>query len=228
MLSCNSGFFSEAASSRDFQEINFFFSLCFLLFLLYNYYSPSICSWTGQNQYVERWAFQLSLLQRLLVGEKVYNERGHAVLYKVLWQPVCQLLWRLLSPNWLQLQGNVRQLCAPLFCWYVVTPERVTEWLVYRICLTRIVTGMTSVSTVLSVAALWWKKHLQPRTICCCAPNVMPMIIPPSATTARKPLCQVCLMMKNPAHWGNPVLAVRGVNGRSANRESKTDFVGRF
>lgn len=30
---------------------------------------------------------------------------------------------------------------------------------------------------------------------------------------------------ENPAHWENPVLAVRGVNGRSADRESKTDWL---
>lgn len=65
--------------------------------------------------------------------------------------------------------------------------------LIYRTCPTRIVIGMTSVSNVPSAAAHWWKKHLQPRMIYCCAPNVTPMIIPPNATTARKPSCQVCL-----------------------------------
>lgn len=52
---------------------------------------------------------------------------------------------------------------------------------------------MTNVSNVPSVAAHWWKKHLQPRMIYCCAPNATPTIILPNATTARKPSCQVCL-----------------------------------
>lgn len=132
----------------------------------------------------------------------------------MLWKPVCQLLWRLLSHNWLQLQGNVRQSVLLCSAYIYITPVRLIKWLIYRICLTRIVIGMTNVSTVPSVAALWWKKHLRPRMICCCALNVMPMIIPPSATTARKPSCQVCLMMKNPAHWENPIIALCRLNGR--------------
>lgn len=132
----------------------------------------------------------------------------------MLWQPVCQLLWWLLSHNWLQLQGNVRQCVLLCSADIYIRPERLIKWLIYRICLTRIVIGMINVSTVPSVAALWWKKHLQPRMICCCALSVMPMIIPPSATTARKPLCQVCLMMKNPAQWQNPVTALRRMNIR--------------
>lgn len=201
-----------SASRRDLQEL--FYSSCFLLLLLYNFYFPSICSQTGENQNVEWWAFQLSLLQRLLAGEKVYNERGHAVLYKVLWEPVCQLLWRLFSHNWLQLQGNVGQLVLPCSVAIYITPLRLTQWLVYRICLTRIVIGMTNVLTVPSAAALWWIKHSQPKMICCCALNVMPMIIPPSATTARKPSCQVCLMMKTPTHWESPVITLHRVNVR--------------
>lgn len=50
---------------------------------------------------------------------------------------------------------------------------------------------MSSASSVPSAAALWWKRPLQPRMICCSALNATPMIIPPSAAPARKLSCQV-------------------------------------
>lgn len=184
-----------------------FFPSSFLLFLPC-IFSPSIFSQTGQKQNVERRAFQLSLLQRFLAGEKVHNERGHTVLSKVLWQLVRKLLWRLLAPNWLQLQGKnlgmfsipatCKAYCITFLCLFCLcthhtwTPNNF-KLLIYRTCPTRIVIGMTSVSNVPSAVAHWWKKHLQPRMIYCCAPNATPMIIPQNATTARKPSCQVCL-----------------------------------
>lgn len=63
---------------------------------------------------------------------------------------------------------------------------------IYRTCPTRIATGMSSASSVQSAAALWWKRPLPPRMICCSALNATPMIIPPNAPLARKPSCQVC------------------------------------
>ena len=61
-----------------------------------------------------------------------------------------------------------------------------------RTCPTRIATGTTSVSSVQSVTALWWKRPLPPRRMCCSALNATPTTIPPSAPHARKPSCQVC------------------------------------
>lgn len=60
-----------------------------------------------------------------------------------------------------------------------------------RTCPTRIATGMRSVSNVRSAAALWWKRPLRLRMICCSALNATPTIILPSAPAARKPSCQV-------------------------------------
>lgn len=62
---------------------------------------------------------------------------------------------------------------------------------IYRICPTRIATGMSSVSSVQSAAALWWKRPLLPRMTCCSAPSATPTTTLPSAPPARKPSCQV-------------------------------------
>ena len=60
-----------------------------------------------------------------------------------------------------------------------------------RTCPTRIAIGMSSASSVPSVAALWWKRPLQPRMISCSARSATPLITPPSVPPARKPSCQV-------------------------------------
>lgn len=60
-----------------------------------------------------------------------------------------------------------------------------------RICPTRTATGTRTASSASSASARWWTSPSPPRMSSSSAPSATPMSIPPSATTARKPSCQV-------------------------------------